>query len=150
MNRNEALHDNSTVHILSGLAQLHTSISFEYSTGLQHLPSVYCRYFSTPLPIILKKSVSYKKRWFLVIRSARESSGLSTYNDIWHQDQALRIWIGFCPSNHHHSLAHPPTSSLRYLPPLHILHISFIYIFLYVISCMAKLHMFTPIYSVIS
>ena len=104
VHRNEALHDSNTIHILSGLAQLHTSISFEYNTGVLHLPSVYRRYFSTPLPIILKKSVTYKKRWFLVIRSARESCGISTYDDIWHHDQASRRWIGLCPSHHNHSL----------------------------------------------
>ena len=132
MNRNDALHDNNNIHILSGLDLLHTAIRQEFSAGLQNLPTVYRRYFTTPLPIILNKSVTYKKRWFLVVRSGRDANSTPDRNDIWYTDKAIRRWIGFSPLLrqtliwHHHLSTTVPCINTCFL---HIFIYSFCFIF---------------------
>ena len=115
MHRNDVLHASSRIHILSGLVHLQNSICSEFSTGLQHLPSTYSRYFSIPLPLLLKKIATCQKIWFLVIRSGREASDLSTSNDVWQTDQPFSRWIDF-------PLLIPPDQSLCvYLFPSHFI-----------------------------
>ena len=97
MNRNHSLHKESQKQILHGLPLLKHAIELEYSTGIQSLPKVYRRYFCTPLPILLKKPSLYLKRWFLVIRSGRESLNPPYHNDIWRHNFSLRRWIGLPP-----------------------------------------------------
>jgi len=94
LHRNKALHNTDKIHELSGLPQLKLSISSEYITGLQQLPSVYSSYFYTPLPALLQKSVIYLKRWFLIIRSAREASTIPTTIDDFSVTGPMRKWIG--------------------------------------------------------
>ena len=98
-NRNNILHNNSELQILHGLPLLKEAIASEYSAGISNLPSVYRRYFSIPIPLLLQKSNLYLKRWFLVIRSGRESLHPLQYNDIWWSNKALRKWIGLPPSS---------------------------------------------------
>ena len=74
LQRNEALHQEDSIYKLSRLQILMNSITNEYNYGLADLPSIYSSYFNTPLPIILKKSSKFLKRWFLLIRSAREAT----------------------------------------------------------------------------
>ena len=80
---NNILHQHDKVNILSGLALLCESIRVEHNSGLQSLPNIYNPYFNTPLPLLLSKSTLYLKRWFLVIRSARESFNLLDHSDTW-------------------------------------------------------------------
>jgi len=94
LHRNKALHNTDMIHELSGLPQLKLSITAEYISGLQHLPSVYSSYFYTPLPALLQKPVIYLKRWFLIIRSAREACTIPTTIDDFSVTGPLRTWIG--------------------------------------------------------
>ena len=94
LHRNKALHDTDKIHELSGLAQLQTAIKAEFIAGLQQLPSVYSSYFNTPLSALLKKSVVHLKRWFLIIRSAREACTIPTTIDDFSVTGPLRKWIG--------------------------------------------------------
>lgn len=95
--RNQAPHNTTQIHLLSGFSILKEAVHFEHSTGLSDLPSVYRRYFSIPLPILLTKSPAYLKRWFLVVRSGREALHPDIYQDIWSRDEVLRRWIGLLP-----------------------------------------------------
>ena len=96
--RNNILHQHST-DLLHGLPILKVAIESEYEKGTQDLPTTYNRYFCTPLPILLNKSTTYLKRWFLVIRSGRESIQPIPIRDIWYNNQALRKWIGLPPTS---------------------------------------------------
>ena len=74
LQRNEALHKEASIYKLSRVAILKTSITTEYNNGMDSLPQIYSSYFHLPLPTLLNKPSKYLKRWFLLIRSARESS----------------------------------------------------------------------------
>ena len=69
------------------------SITYEYKYGLSNLPSIYSSYFSTPLPIILKQSSKFLKRWFLLIQSAREVIVGDSPLDIFSVKGHMRNWI---------------------------------------------------------
>ena len=97
--RNNILRQHDQISIVCGLSLLCDSIQAEHNNGLQYLPNVYRRYFNTALPILLSKSTLYLKRWFLMIRSARESFNPSNISDIWTTDNSLRRWIGLPPSH---------------------------------------------------
>ena len=94
IHRNKALHDTDQIHILSGLPQLKTAITADYTAGFQDLPSVYSSYFYIPLPALLKKTTAHLKRWFLIIRSAREACTIPTTIDDFSVTGPLRTWIG--------------------------------------------------------
>ena len=99
MNRNNTLHTNNHLPSLHGLPLLKLAIETEYTSGIQDLPHIYRRYFCIPLTILLKKPPTYLRRWFLVIRSGRESLHPDHYNDIWIHNAALRRWIGLSPKS---------------------------------------------------
>ena len=98
-NRNNILHESDRIHHLHGFSSLRNAITTEYSIGILQLPPLYRRYFSLPLQQLLHKPATYLKRWFLVIRSGRESF-YHQYNDDWQSDPSLRRWIGLAPTPH--------------------------------------------------
>ena len=69
-------------------------MSKEYTLGYDQLPSVYSSYFHLPLQTVLSKTVLYLKRWFLIIRSAREAYDPSHLEDDFSSNGQLRKWIG--------------------------------------------------------
>ena len=91
--RNEALHHNQSLYHMTNLHLLKQSITTEYNIGLDSLPPIYSSYFHLPLPNLLQKSSSYLKRWFLVIRSGRESDLSFSSPDIFSINGPLRSWI---------------------------------------------------------
>ena len=73
IHRNLILHETEELAKLSGVEKLKTAILKEYELGLGELPSVYTSYFQPPIVFILQKPTALIRRWFLVIRSGRES-----------------------------------------------------------------------------
>ena len=73
---------------------LKTTITNEYELGLGELPSVFTSYFLPPLAFILDKPTNYIRRWFLVVRSGRESFTIVNDIDIFSTDSSLRAWVG--------------------------------------------------------
>ena len=94
MHRNEVLHETEAIDQLSGIEILKEAITYEYNTGLDSLPYVYTPYFTEPLPVILLKSTTYLKRWFLIIRSGREDSCSYPRLDKFYTETCLRSWVG--------------------------------------------------------
>ena len=92
--RCDKLHANDEVERLSGLVPLKAAIATEYGLGLGDMPHVYSSFFHTPLHRLLKKSVSSLKRWFLIIRTAREANSMVRDLDDFSFDGPLRKWIG--------------------------------------------------------
>ena len=92
--RCDKLHDNDVKEKLSGLDQLKIAISKEYRICLGDLPSLYCHFFHFTLTRLLKRRVTYLKRWFLVVRSAREANTSIGDLDDFSFDGPLRKWIG--------------------------------------------------------
>ena len=88
------LFKNNRVDSLSGLTQLRTTITKEYGLGQANLPHVYSSFFHIPLDSLLKKQVHHLKRWFLIVRSAREAHTLIRDIDDFSFDEPLRSWIG--------------------------------------------------------
>ena len=88
------LHNTNAVHQLSGLEQLNTAITAEYAIGKGDLPGPYSSFFHTPLPFLLKKDVNSLKRWFLIIRAAREANTMVGDLDDFSFNGPLRTWIG--------------------------------------------------------
>ena len=70
------------------------AIFLEKIQSLDNLPYVYASYFVTLLPTLLNKLTNYLKRWFLVVRSGKESCAPQSYDDKFATDQRLRNWIG--------------------------------------------------------
>ena len=95
--RNDIIHSNNNIQLLSGINTLKDSIREEHARGDTQLPSVYSSYFHLPLSSLLSKNCTYLKRWFLVIRSARESYTNVSYNDPFSLNGHLRTWIGLKP-----------------------------------------------------
>ena len=92
--RNDVLHSNNNIHLLSGLQELKAGINFEYHLNLESLHPVYSSYFHLPLKTLLTKSSTYLKNWFLIIRTARESYASIDYDDDFSSNGPLRTWIG--------------------------------------------------------
>ena len=92
--RCDKLYKNDEHARLSGLAPLKVAISREYAMGLGELPSLYSSFFHTTLPRLLRRGVKYLKRWFLVVRTAREANTLIRDLDDFSFDRPLRKWIG--------------------------------------------------------
>ena len=70
--RNQILHETDAVHSLSGMEVLRASIIAEYNIGQDELPMPYSPFFYQPLILLLRKSHTYLKRWFMTIRAGRE------------------------------------------------------------------------------
>ena len=79
---------------LSGLSQLKPAITAEYRLGGKDLPHVYSSFFHLPLQALLNKNVKHLKRWFLIIRAAREAHTLVRELDNFSCNGPLRTWIG--------------------------------------------------------
>ena len=92
--RNATLHETEALARLSGLEELKPAVCAECKWGLGDLPSVYTSYFLPPLAFILQKPTAYIKRWFLLIRSGRESCTIDFDIDIFSTDSSLRSWVG--------------------------------------------------------
>ena len=97
VHRCSVLHDSDAIHRLNGLSLLRDAVEAEYNRGLGDMPQSYRSYFYTPLFTILKKSPSYIKGWFLVIRSGRECYHLENTEDSFFTNTTLRAWIGLAP-----------------------------------------------------
>ena len=93
LQRNDALHKEDSIQNMTRLIILKSSISQEHNQGLQDLPHIYSSYFHIPLPSLLKRSQNYLKRWFLIIRSAREAHGNTTITDAFTCNGPMRKWI---------------------------------------------------------
>ena len=96
--RNQILHETDAVHSLSGMEILRASITAEYNVGQQDLPMPYSTFFSQPLILLLRKSHTYLKQWFMTIRAGRENyyDQPPITNDFT-TDPQLRVWIGLSP-----------------------------------------------------
>ena len=92
--RNDVLHNTDAIHALSGIIPLKATITLEHTLGPIHLPGVYSSYFHIPLTTLLQKSPSYLKKWFLIIRSAREASSIATTIDEFSTNSPLGAWVG--------------------------------------------------------
>ena len=97
LQRNEYLHTSESLHHMTRLNLLKASITDEYNLGVHDLPLNYSTYFHLPLPTLLKKSPSYLKRWFLIIRSGRESLPPSLPPDVFSTNGPMRKWIKLAP-----------------------------------------------------
>ena len=67
------LFENDIVEDLSGLPQLKQAIVTDYRSGRGDLPQVYSSFFHLPLHALLTKNIAHLKRWFLIVRTAREA-----------------------------------------------------------------------------
>ena len=92
--RNDALHNSEQIEMLSGKATLRSSIVLEYNLGADDLPSVYSKYFHLPLRFLFKKKIGFLKRWFRLIRSAREGLSDNCPYDEFSENGSLRTWVG--------------------------------------------------------
>ena len=88
------LFEKDEVAELSGLPQLKQAITTEYNLGRGDLPQVYSSFFHTPLQFILNKKITHLKRWFLIVRTAREAHTMVRNFDDFSFDGPLRNWIG--------------------------------------------------------
>ena len=88
------LHTTNAIHQLSGLQQLRSAITAEYTLGRGDLPGPYSSFFHIPLSSLLKKDVNSLKRWFLIVRTAREAHTIIGDLDDFSFDGPLRTWIG--------------------------------------------------------
>ena len=96
--RNQILHETDAVHSLSGMEVLRASIIAEYNIGQDELPMPYSPFFYQPLILLLRKSHTYLKRWFMTIRAGRESYyDQPPITDNFTTDPQLRVWIGLSP-----------------------------------------------------
>ena len=96
--RNHVLHDTDAVHQLSGMEILKQSITAEYNLGQDELPRPYSPFFYQPLLLLLRKSHTYLKRWFMTVRAGRESYYENQpITDEFTTDTTLRVWIGLSP-----------------------------------------------------
>ena len=89
--RNQALHQR-TIDDNHGIEHLDYSISVEYHIGPLGLPSHFNGYFTQTLDKLLAKDTISKKKWFQLIRRAREVRNL-TIRDAFHTNTILRNWV---------------------------------------------------------
>ena len=80
--------------MLSGQHTLRSSIAIEYELGVDDLPSIYSKYFHISLRLLLKKKISFLKRFFRLIRSAREGLSDNCPFDEFSENNSLRTWVG--------------------------------------------------------
>ena len=99
MHRNTKLHDTDTIHSLSGADLLYQSVTNEYNLGYELLPHVYSTFFHLPLLSLLQKPTKYIKKWFLMIRTAREARQPLAISDEFSTNGPLRTWIGLISTN---------------------------------------------------
>ena len=68
------------------MRELYIAVSTEYALGLGEIPSVYTSCFLPRLAFILDKPTAYIRRWFLIVRSGRESFTIDNDIDIFSTD----------------------------------------------------------------
>jgi hypothetical protein len=90
--RNEALHESPIINARHGLEQLHTAVRAELQQGQDILATVFQGYFRDNAKTLLAKPAHYIKRWFLVIRIAREANN-TDQQDAFTHNPTLRSWI---------------------------------------------------------
>ena len=90
--RNEALHESPIINARHGLEQLHTAVRAELQQGLDQLAPVFQGYFRDNAETLLAKPAYFIKRWFLVIRIAREANN-TDQQDAFTHNPTLRSWI---------------------------------------------------------
>ena len=95
--RNKKLHDDNNLYSYNGLQSLRDCITKEHRLGQGSLHEVYRIYFRSPLPTLLRHTLEYQRRWFLLIRSAREAEPSYVPSDDFDTSIALRRWIGLSP-----------------------------------------------------
>ena len=88
---NHALHQQA-IDDNHGIDNLEYSITVEYHIGPIGLPSQFNGYFSTPLATLVVKGTTYKKKWFKLIRRAREVRDL-TFRDAFQRNVILCNWV---------------------------------------------------------
>ena len=89
--RSHTLH-NTVIQQNHGQDQLNFSMTVEYHMGAIGLPSQFDGYFTMPLDSLLSKPIDYKKRWFRLIRNAREIRNQNA-TDAFTQNVILRNWV---------------------------------------------------------
>ena len=89
--QNHSLRQN-TINDNHGADSLDYSITVEYHIGALGLPSHFNAYFSKPLPTILAKDIKSKKKWFKLIRRAREIHNI-TIRDAFQTNVILWNWV---------------------------------------------------------
>ena len=90
--RNEALHESPIINSRHGLDSLHTAVRAELQQGLDQLAPLYQGYFREIATTLLSKPANHIKRWFLVIRIAREANDTDQQDGFTHIS-TLRSWI---------------------------------------------------------
>jgi hypothetical protein len=90
--RNEALHESPIINARHGLEQLYTAVRAELQHGQDRLATVFQGYFRDNAETLLAKPAHYIKRWFLVIRIAREANNTDQQDALTH-NPTLRSWI---------------------------------------------------------
>jgi len=92
--RNDILHESDIINTLSGQDFLEISIQHELDRGRENLRSLFTPYFLIPLAVLLAKtSPKNQRKWFLLIKSARERKG-TDIQDEFSTNNTLRKWIG--------------------------------------------------------
>ena len=89
--RNNTLHQR-TIDDNHGIDNLHYSIMVEYHIGPLGLPSHFNGYFTQPLEALLAKDTEAKKKWFKLIRRAREIREI-TIRDAFQTNVILQNWV---------------------------------------------------------
>ena len=90
--RNEAIHESPIINSRHGLDQLHTAVRVELQQGLDQLAPLYQGYFCDNAITLLSKPADCIKRWFLVIRIAREGNDTDQQDGFTH-NPTLQSWI---------------------------------------------------------
>eukprot|EP00557_Chaetoceros_sp_GSL56_P013372 CAMPEP_0176481264 /NCGR_PEP_ID=MMETSP0200_2-20121128/2725_1 /TAXON_ID=947934 /ORGANISM="Chaetoceros sp., Strain GSL56" /LENGTH=500 /DNA_ID=CAMNT_0017877453 /DNA_START=2342 /DNA_END=3841 /DNA_ORIENTATION=- len=91
LGRNEVLHQKEIINSLSGGAPLDIEIEREYDAGYEDLPPIVHKWFHMSKIQLLDKSIEYKKGWFLIVRTIKESLNVAEYS-IFSSSRALRKW----------------------------------------------------------
>ena len=76
-----------------GIDNLDYSITVEYHIGPIGLPTHFNGYFTTPLATLLAKETTSKKKWFKLIRRAREVLRDLTIRDAFNINVILQNWM---------------------------------------------------------
>ena len=91
--RNNALFSEGTIDTMSGIDKVRAAIARERQIGLGNLDLSFAPYFTLPTSSFTKMKPINLRRWFSLIRKAREAQG-HEYQDEFTSSAALRDWIG--------------------------------------------------------
>ena len=110
--RNRALFETERAEEMSGLAPLKVAISRELDIGPRGLDQSFRPYFTITSETFSKMNSLSLRRWFALIRQAREDSGY-LYQDEFKRSQALRDWVGLTKSPSDPTLTQEEVSQRR-------------------------------------